>query len=51
MDKDILRLGWPCFGSKRFGLSEEIPRVVSRSPELTMDCLSVALSVNILLLD
>ena len=39
------------FGSKRFGLSEEIPRVVSHSPELTVDYWCVALSVNMLFLD
>ena len=38
------------FGSKRFGLSKEIPIVVSHSPELTVDCLCVALCVDMLLL-
>ena len=51
MDRDILRPRWPFFGSKRFGLSEKIPRVVSHSPVLTVDCLCVALSVNMLFLD
>ena len=47
MDRDILRPESPCFGSKIFGLSEEIPIVVSHSPELTVDCLRV----DMLLLD
>ena len=51
MNRDILRPGCRVFGSKRLGLSEEIPRVVSHSPKLTVDCLCVALSVNMLLLD
>ena len=34
MDMDILRPGWPWFlVPKDFGLSEEIPKVVSHSPE------------------
>ena len=28
MDEDLLRPGWPWFRFKRFGLIEEIPRVV-----------------------
>ena len=51
MDRDTLRPGWPCFQFQRLGLSEEIPRVVSHSPELTVDCLCVALCVDMLLLD
>ena len=51
MDRDILRPGWSCFRSKRFGLSDEIPRVVSHSPELIVDYLCVTLCVDMLLLD
>ena len=47
MDRAILRPRWPCFSSKRFGLSEEIPIAVSHSPEPTVDCLCV----EMLLLD
>ena len=51
MDRDILRPEWQCvFSSKRFGLSKEIPILVSHSPELTVDCLCVALCVDMLLL-
>ena len=32
MGRDFLRPGWPWFGSKRFGPSEEIPGVVLDSP-------------------
>ena len=32
MDGDLLRPGWSWFGSKRFGPSEEIPRVVLDGP-------------------
>ena len=39
MDGDVLRLGWPCFSSKRFGLSEEIPRVFFTVSKLTVDCM------------
>ena len=39
------------FRPKRFRLSEEIPRMVSYSPELIVGWLCVALSVNMLLLD
>ena len=31
MDKDVLRLGCPCFQSQRLGLDGEIPRVVHDS--------------------
>ena len=51
MDRDILRPRWPCFGSKRFGPSEEILRVVPHSPKLVVDCLCVALCVDMLFLD
>ena len=47
MDRDILRPRWPYFQFQKFGLSEEIPRVVSHSPELAMDYLCV----DMLLLD
>ena len=36
---------------KRFELSEEIPIGFSHSPKLTVDCLCVALTVNMLFLD
>ena len=51
MDRDILRPDGRVFGFKRFGLSEEIPIVVFHNPELTVDCLCVALCVDMLFLN
>ena len=38
MDRDVLRLEWPCFQFQRLGLSEKIPSVVVNSLRPRLDC-------------
>ena len=40
MDRDVLKLEWPCFQFQRLGLSEKIPRMVVNSFETKVELLT-----------
>ena len=50
MVRDVRGPEWPFIRFQKLGLSGEIPIVVLDSPKLIVDCLCVALYVDMLLL-